>query len=67
VNLLGDNIGTINRNMETFIDTSKEAGLEVNVEKTEYTLGSRHQNACQNRDRKISNRSFESMSQFKYF
>jgi hypothetical protein len=31
VNLLGDNIDTINKNTETLIDTSKEVGLEINV------------------------------------
>jgi hypothetical protein len=36
VNLLGDNIDTINRNTETLIDASKEVGLEVNAEKTNY-------------------------------
>jgi hypothetical protein len=34
VNLLGDNIDTINKNTETLMDASKEVGLEVNVEKT---------------------------------
>jgi hypothetical protein len=34
VNLLGDNIDTINENTETLTDASKEVGLEVNVEKT---------------------------------
>jgi hypothetical protein len=33
VNLLGDNIDTINKNTETLIDASKEVGLEVNIEK----------------------------------
>jgi hypothetical protein len=33
VNLLGDNIDTIKKNMETLIDASKEVGLEVNTEK----------------------------------
>jgi hypothetical protein len=42
VNLLGDKIDTIKRNMETLIDASKEVGLEINVEKTEYMLLSRH-------------------------
>jgi hypothetical protein len=34
VNLLGDIIDTIKKNTETLIDTSKEVGLEINVEKT---------------------------------
>jgi hypothetical protein len=33
VNLLGDNIDAIKKNMETLIDSSKEVGLEVNTEK----------------------------------
>jgi hypothetical protein len=32
VNLLGDNIDVIKKNMETLIDASKEVGLEVNRE-----------------------------------
>jgi hypothetical protein len=31
VNLLGDNIDTINTNTESLINASKEVGLEVNV------------------------------------
>jgi hypothetical protein len=38
VNLLGDKIDTINKNTKSLIDTSKEAGLEGNVEKTNYML-----------------------------
>jgi hypothetical protein len=34
VNLIGNNIDTIKKNMETLIDASKEVGLEINVEKT---------------------------------
>jgi hypothetical protein len=34
VNLLGDNIDTIKKNMETLIDASKKVGPEVNAEKT---------------------------------
>jgi hypothetical protein len=66
VNLLGDNIDTIEKNTETLIDASKEVCLEINIEKTKYTsmLLSRHQNAGQNRDIKIANRSFENVSQF---
>jgi hypothetical protein len=65
VNLLGDNIDTINKNTETLIDESKEVGLEVNVEKTKNMLVSRDKNAGQNRDIKIGNISFENVSQFK--
>jgi hypothetical protein len=66
VNLLGDNIDTINKNTQTLIDASKDVGLEVNVEKTKYMLVSRDQNAGQNREIKIRKRSFENVSQFKY-
>jgi hypothetical protein len=66
VNLLGDNISTINKNMETLINVSKEVGLEINIEKTKYVLLSCHWNAVQNRDIEIANRSFEIVSQFKY-
>jgi hypothetical protein len=65
MNTLGDNIDTINKNTETVIDASKEIGLEVNIEKTKYMLLSRHQNAGQNWDIKIANKSFQDGSQFK--
>jgi hypothetical protein len=48
VNLLGDNVDTIEKNIGTFIDASWEVGLEVNTEKTKYMLLSHHQNAGQN-------------------
>jgi hypothetical protein len=67
VNLLGDNIDTIKKNTETVIGASKEVGLEVNAEKTKYMLLSRHQNAGQNHNIKIGNRSFENVVQIKYF
>jgi hypothetical protein len=66
VNLLGDNIDTINKNTETLTEVSKKVGLEVNTEKTKYMLLSRHQSAGQNHDIKIGNRCFENVAQFKY-
>jgi hypothetical protein len=66
VNLLGDNIDTIEKNTATLIDASIEAGLEINVEKLKYMLLSRHQNVGQNRAVNIGNRSFESAARFKY-
>jgi hypothetical protein len=65
VNLLGDNINTKGKTTETWIDASKEVALEINVEKTKYMLPSRQQNAGQNRDINIANRSFENVSQLK--
>jgi hypothetical protein len=38
-------VHTIKKNTETLIDASKGVSLEVNVEKTQYMLLSRHQNA----------------------
>jgi hypothetical protein len=66
VNVLWDNIDTIKKNTETLIDASKEAGREINVQKTKYMLLSCHQNVGQNRDIKLANESFENVSQFKY-
>jgi hypothetical protein len=45
VNLLEDNIDTVQKNTQTLIDASKEVGLEVNTEKIKNMLLSRHQNA----------------------
>jgi hypothetical protein len=64
VNLLTDVIPTINT--ETLSDTSKEAGLKVNLEKTKYMLLSDHQNVGQNHNIKTANRSSENVAQFKY-
>jgi hypothetical protein len=45
VYLLGDNIDTIKKNIETLNDVRREVGLEVNTEKTKYMFLSRHENA----------------------
>jgi hypothetical protein len=45
VNLLGNNLATINTNTETLNDASMEVVLEIKAEKTKYMLLSRHQNA----------------------
>jgi hypothetical protein len=56
VNLPGDNIDTIKKNIQTLIDASKEVGLEVNIKKTKYMLLSSHWNAGQNHAIKTANR-----------
>jgi hypothetical protein len=46
MNLLGDNIDTIKKNMEILFDVSKEVCLEVNENKTKYMLLFCGQTAC---------------------
>jgi hypothetical protein len=57
VNILEENIDTIQKNTEALPDASKEVDLEVNAEKTKYILRSRKK-AGQNHSIKIANRSF---------
>jgi hypothetical protein len=62
VNLLRDDIDAINKNTETLIEVSKEAGLEINVEKL-------HVCCCFVTRMQVkirTNRMFENVSQFKY-
>jgi hypothetical protein len=47
------------KNTDVLSDASKEVGLEVNQEKTTYTLISRSQKMRQKHSMKIANRSFE--------
>jgi hypothetical protein len=61
-----DNLVAIKKNTENLIDACKEVGLEVNTEKTKYTLLPRHQNAGQYHKIKIANRYFANVAQFIY-
>jgi hypothetical protein len=49
------------------LGASPWTGLKANAEKTKEKLMLREQNAGQNHNIKIGNKSFESMAKFKYF
>jgi hypothetical protein len=57
---------TIKKTTQAVIDVSNEVGLEIYTEKTKYMLKPRHQNARQNHDKEIANRSLENLARFKY-
>jgi hypothetical protein len=65
-NILGGSIHAIKKNTEALVVTSNKIGLEVNAEKTKYMVMSRDQNAGQNHNIKIDNKSFERVEQYKY-
>jgi hypothetical protein len=55
VNIVGENIHTIQRNTKALLVASKEVGLDVNAETTKYMLVSRCQKAGQRQSIKIGN------------
>jgi di/tripeptidase len=63
---LGGSIYTIRKNTEALLIASKEIGLEVNAEKTKYTVMSRDKNAGQNGYIQIGNESLETVEQSKF-
>jgi hypothetical protein len=66
VNLLGDSVNTIKENSETFLEASRDIGLEINAEKTKYMIMSHHPNSGQNQNIRIANESFAKVAKFKY-
>jgi hypothetical protein len=66
VNTLGGSTHTIRKNTEALVIANKEIGLELNAKKTKYMVMSRDQNAGQNGNTHIGNKSFETVEHFKY-
>jgi hypothetical protein len=66
VNIVEENIDTIQKNTKALLDASKDVGPEVKPEKTKYMLVSLCQKAGQRQSIKIANRSFEEVAKFKY-
>jgi hypothetical protein len=66
VNTLGGSKRTIKKSTEALVIVSKKIGLEETPKKFKYMVMSQDQNAGQNSNIKISNKSFATVEQFKY-
>jgi hypothetical protein len=66
INVVGENIDTIQKNTEALLDANKVVGLDVNPEKTKYVLMPCYHKAGQKDSIIIVNRSFEDVAEFKY-
>jgi hypothetical protein len=64
VNLLDNSVNTIKENSETFLEASRDIGLEINAEKTKYMIMSHRPNSGQNQNTRIANESFEKVAKF---
>ena len=64
-NKLGGSIHAVKEKAEALIVASKENGLEVNVDKTNYVVCSRDHNAGQSQIVKTDNNSFEMVEVFR--
>ena len=66
VNILGGSVHKVKENAETIVVATKEIGLEVNADKTKYTIMSRDQNAGRSHSMKTDKSSTEGVEEFKY-
>jgi hypothetical protein len=66
VNIVGENIHTIQKITKALLVVSKDVGLEVNQKKTRYMLMSHYQKTEKKHSIQIGNRSFEDVAKFMY-
>jgi hypothetical protein len=64
--IVGETIDTIQKNIKSLLNASKEVGNGMNSEKTKYMLTSRCQKAGQRQSINIANRSFKHVAKLKY-
>ena len=64
--MLGENLQTVNENMEIFIKASNDICLEENSEMTKCMFICHLQNVVENQNIVIGNLSFENVEKFKY-
>jgi hypothetical protein len=62
----GGKVHNLKENTKALVDCKKEIGLEVNADKTKYTIMSRDQNAGRRYNVKIDNSSYECLEELKY-
>ena len=63
---MGGSVYTIKKKAEALVIASKETGLEVNADKTNYMVMSRDQGAGRSHSKKTDNSSFEGVKEFIY-
>ena len=66
VNILGESIHTLKENAEVLVAATREIGLEVSADKTNFMIMSRDQYAGRNNSVRIDNSTFERVEDFKY-
>jgi hypothetical protein len=66
VNIVAENIDTIQKNTKALLDASTEVVLEMKPQKTKYMLVPRCQKAGQRQSIKTANMCFEDVAKFKY-